>query len=93
MAYKLAFSDQALAKLEDLGRSDAKRLRQVFLKAVSLRRNPYPQDAKGLKNFHYRGMKGLRVNQGEYRIVYAVDEARKIVYIALILSRSDDYRE
>ena len=101
MAYKLLFSDQALSKLEGLGHSDAKRLKQVFMKVLSLRRNPYPQDAKELRNFSYQGKKGLRVDQGEYRIVYAVkeeaekekEEEKKVVYVALILSRKDNYRE
>lgn len=93
MSYKLDFSNDSLSKLEDLGRADAKLLRQVFVKILSLRRNPTPQDFKELKNFHYGELKGFRVDQGEYRILYAVDEQSKTVKIRHILNRNEDYKE
>ncbi len=79
--------------MEDLGRSDAKRLRQVFLKILSLRRTPRPNDSEQLAQFTYQGLTGFRVTKGEYRIVYAVDEKAKTVKIARILHRDRDYRE
>ncbi len=93
MSYSLDFSDDALSKLEHLGFSDAKKLRQVFIKALSLRKNPHPQDSKQLKNFGLKGYKGLRVDQGEFRIIYAVDEENKKVLIGAILNRNKDYKE
>lgn len=93
MSYKLEFSEDALSKLEKLGRSDAKLLRQVFIKILSLRRNPFPQDSKKLVNFNYQGLSGYRIDQGEYRIVYAADETGKRVLIGLILNRNEDYKE
>jgi len=93
LSYKLDFSNTALSRLEDLGKADAKILRQVFVKILSLRRNPTPQDFKELKNFQYGELKGCRVDQGEYRIIYAVDKASKTVRIRLILNRNEDYKE
>lgn len=93
MSYKLEFSDCALTKLEALGQSDAKKLRQVFMKILSLRRNTLPQDAKKLENFRYKGLSGYRVDQGEYRIVYAIDQKSKTIVIGMILNRNEDYKE
>jgi mRNA interferase RelE/StbE len=93
LSYKLEFSDVALSKLEALGQADGKKLRQILLKALSLRRSPFPQDSKKLENFSYRGLSGYRVDQGEYRIIYAVDEGKKTVIIGPILNRNEDYKE
>lgn len=93
MSYSLEFSDAVFDILEDLGHSDAKRLRQVFLKILSLRRSPRPPDSEQLAHFTYRGFTGFRVTQGEYRIVYAIDEKTKVVKLARVLHRDRDYRE
>jgi mRNA interferase RelE/StbE len=93
VSYSLEFSDAVFDTLEELGHTDAKRLRQVFLKILSLRRSPRPPDSEQLAHFTYRGFVGLRVTQGEYRIVYAVDEKSKVVKLARILHRDKDYRE
>ncbi len=93
MSYALEFSEAIFETLEELGHSDAKRLRQVFLKILSLRRSPRPPDSEQLAHFKYRGFTGFRITQGEYRIVYAIDEKAKIVKLARILHRDRDYRE
>jgi mRNA interferase RelE/StbE len=93
LSYRIGFSEAALAKLELLGQSDPKKLRQVFMKTLSLRRTPFPQDSKKLEHFTYHGLAGYRVDQGEYRIIYAVDEAEKVITIGLILNRNEDYKE
>lgn len=93
MSYSLEFSEAIYDALEELGRADAKRLRQVFLKMLSLRRSPRPPDSEQLTHFTYRGLTGFRVTQGEYRIIYAIDEKAKVVKLARILHRDRDYRE
>lgn len=93
MSYKLDISEDVFSRLEDFGMSDAKLLRQIFIKILSFRRNPKPQDSKELHNFTYAGFKGFRVDQGEYRIIYAVDEKNKTVKVGHILSRNEDYKE
>lgn len=93
MSYKIEFSETALAKLEALAQADAKKLRQIFVKVLSLRRTPFPQDSKKLENFSYQKLTGYRVDQGEYRIIYAVNEGSKKVLVGLILNRNEDYKE
>lgn len=93
MSYKLDFSETVLSKLESLGKSDAKILRQVFIKIISLRKNPIPQDSEKLVNFSYKGLVGHRVDQGEYRVIYAVNEKEKTVFIGAILNRNEGYKE
>ncbi len=92
MSYSLDFSEAAFAILEALGHPDAKRLRQVFLTILILRRSPRPPDSEQLAPFTYRGLTGVRVTQGDYRIVYAIDEKAKVVKLARILHRDRDYR-
>jgi len=93
VSYSLEFSDAVFDTLEDLGHTDAKRLRQVFLKILTLRRSPRPTDSEQLSHFTYKGLTGFRLTQGEYRIVYAIDEKAKVVKLARILHRDRDYRE
>ena len=71
MSYSLEFSEADFGILEDLGHTDEKRLRQVFLKILSLRRSLRPSDSEQLSHFTYRGFIGFRVTRGESRIVYA----------------------
>ncbi len=93
MSYSLEFSEAVFDVLEDLGRTDAKRLRQVFLKILSLRRTPRPSDSEQLSHFSYKGLTGFRVTQGEYRIIYAIDDKAKTVKLARVLHRDRDSRE
>lgn len=91
MSYNIVFSDTALSQLESIGSSNAKIFRQVMMKTFGLRRSPKPQDSKKLENYQYRGLEGYRVDQGEYRIVYAVDEKGKKVYVAVVRKRDEIY--
>jgi len=68
-------------------------MKQEFIKCLALRRNPKPQDCEDLRNFIYKGFKGRRVDQGEYRIIFAVDEDHKEVFIGPILNRNEGYKE
>ncbi|MBA4418029.1 MAG: cytotoxic translational repressor of toxin-antitoxin stability system [Syntrophus sp. (in: bacteria)] len=92
MSYNIQFSDTSLAQLETIGKSSTKIFRQVMMKAFGLRRSPKPQDCKKLENFSYQEMDGYRVDQGEYRIIYAVNEKEKRVYIALVRHTSEVYK-
>ena len=74
------------------GNADAKRLRQVFIKIASLRRNPHPQDSKKLENFSYKGMAGYRTTQGEFRVIYAVDEKEKRILVCSVLNRNEELK-
>lgn len=68
---------------------------QVQAKIDSLEENPLPNDAKPIKgeNFKRNGWNFYRVDVGEYRIVYDLDERLgllTIVTIAVIAPRNDD---
>jgi len=76
----LQLSKKSIRFLETL---DAKQYRQVARKIFSLLRNPAPADSKELKGFPFR-----RVDVGEYRIVYRVEE--DLVKIALVGKRNDE---
>ncbi len=67
MSYKLNFSEAALSRLEALGKSDAKKLRQILMKILALRRAPFPQDSKKLESFSHQRLLGtewIRENTG-----------------------------
>ena len=65
-----------------LGTLDAKQYRQVVRKVFALLNDPYPTDAKELKGFPFK-----RVDTGEYRVVYRLEE--DLVKIALVGKRND----
>ncbi len=57
---------------------------QIVFKIFSLQENPFPQDYKKLKG--YEG--GYRVDQGEYRILYTVEDDK--IRVFKIGKRNDD---
>jgi len=61
--------------------------RQIYEKLRQLERNPRPQDVKSL-----RGRAGYRVDSGEYRILYEIDDREKGVAVRVIKHRKDVYR-
>ena len=57
---------------------------QLRIKILSLKEEPYPNDHKQLKG--YRSY--LRVDSGEYRIIYKIDD--NSVFIILVGKRNDN---
>jgi mRNA-degrading endonuclease RelE of RelBE toxin-antitoxin system len=51
------------------------------------------KDSERLVNFSYKGLAGYRIDQGEYRIIYAIDEKERTVFIGAILNRKEGYKE
>jgi len=66
-----------------------KQFKQVVLKLLALQDNPRPQDCRKLAG--YDGP-GYRVDQGEYRILYEVDDQARHVTVFLIGHRKDIYK-
>jgi len=66
----------------------AKQFRQVALAIFRLAREPFPQDARSLQGYPYH-----RIDVGEFRIIYRVEE--DVVRVALAGKRNDDevYRQ
>ena len=64
-------------------------LRRIDDKIQGLRTDPYPQAAeklKGKENWY-------RLRDGNYRIVYGVDDTRRVVTIGRVRDRKDVYRK
>jgi mRNA interferase RelE/StbE len=56
-------------------------------KILSLEQNPRPFGSKKLRESDY-----YRVRSGDYRIIYMIDDAKRIVTILGIAHRRDAYR-
>ncbi len=80
--YSLRIAKTAEKDLLDL---QAKFYKQVVSKILSLQGNSRPQDCKALKG--YEG--GYRVDQGEYRILYTIDEESKLIDVFRVGKRND----
>ncbi len=78
--------DRSVAK--DIERLPPKHQRQVLAKMDSLATNPRPQDCKALKG----RLGGYRVDSGEYRVIYSIDDSALLVIVALVKHRRDAYR-
>ncbi|GMA59287.1 mRNA-degrading endonuclease RelE of RelBE toxin-antitoxin system [Alicyclobacillus sacchari] len=66
-----------------LSELQSKMFRQVVVRIFDLLSNPYPHDAKQLKGYEY-----FRVDIGEYRIIYSVDDDE--IHVLLVGKRNDD---
>lgn len=83
MPYRLLVDDRVLKELGDRQRYTAKVYRQITLKIFSLQFNPRLQDCKPIGE-------GYRVDSGEYRIYYEVNDDEKLVIIYLVGKRDDE---
>lgn len=84
--YRLLIKASAAKELESAGsKSDRRR---IFARIQSLAADPRPPGAEKLAGYTDQ----LRVRQGNYRIVYSVDEERREVTIFRIGHRKDVYR-
>jgi mRNA interferase RelE/StbE len=79
------FRPAALRSLRKLDRQVAERIRDA---TEALRDDPRPPGAKMLAGAH--GL--LRIRVGDYRILYTIDDDRRVVRIADAGHRSDIYR-
>ena len=81
--YALAFRPAALRALRKFDQA-AERIKSA---AEALRDDPRPSGAKMLTGSH-----GLwRIRVGDYRIVYAIDDQRRLVRVAAVGHRRDVY--
>lgn len=82
--YALTFRPAALRALRKLDRQIAERIKAA---TEALRDDPRPSGAKMLTGSH-----GLwRIRIGDYRIVYTIDDQRRIVRVAAAGHRRDVY--
>ena len=85
MSYLLSITHKAEKEITVL---PPKIRRQVIEKILSLENNPRPQDVKPLKGER----DAYRVDSGEYRILYHMDEQTKEATIFRVKHRREAYR-
>jgi len=83
--YELRFKPSVAKDLRGIPRADIKR---ILARAESLRANPRPPGVEKLG-----GSERYRVRQGNYRILYTVDDATVVVEVVKVGHRKDVYRE
>ena len=81
--YSILLEERVLKILRNVKRYPAKVHRQITLKIFLLQVNPRPPDCKKV------GV-GYRVDIGEHRILYTVDDAERIVRVELVGPPNDD---
>lgn len=83
--YRLQIKRTAERDLRRLPRSAFERLNDQIL---ALREDPRPPGVKKLKG----KLEGWRVRVGQYRILYQIDDEKRVVMIARVRHRRDVYR-
>ncbi len=81
--YFVVFTTSAAKQLEALNRAVMIRVDEC---ACSLAENPF-----GSGVVHLKGRSGYRIRRGDYRIIFFVDTAKKMVTIARIGHRREVY--
>jgi mRNA interferase RelE/StbE len=83
-SYKIGFRTSAEKELRKLSAADLARLIE---RISALAGNPRPQGSQKLS-----AEEKYRIRQGDYRIVYSVDDREKAILIVKIGHRKDIYR-
>jgi mRNA interferase RelE/StbE len=82
--YELVVDRRAAKELKSINQPDLKRL---VLKIGALAQQPFPPDALKLT-----GVPGYRLRQGDWRVIYEVDEAARRVTVLKVAHRREAYR-
>lgn len=83
-SYKLLIKPSAEKEFKPIPKADRKRL---IMKIRQLALEPRPHGAEKLKGQEY-----WRMRQGDYRVVYAIDDQSKTILIEKIGHRKEIYR-
>lgn len=83
--YKIKIKSTAKKELSKLPKND---LKKVIRKIRSLSLNPRPSGCEKLS-----GEEKYRIRQGNYRIVYSIEDDRLIVVVVKIGHRKDVYKK
>ena len=84
MNYRVLLERSAQKALELLSREVRER---IYSALTSLSRNPRPPGCKKLKESNY-----WRLRVGDYRTIYEIDDAARVVLVLRIAHRSEVYR-
>jgi mRNA interferase RelE/StbE len=82
--YELLYKASVARDLKGLPKAD---IRRILGRAEKLRENPFPPDCTKLA-----GKESYRIRQGNYRILYTVDDIRIVVFVVKVAHRKDVYR-
>ena len=85
MAYRIDFTPTAQSQLADLPK---KHQGQILRKIESLKDNPRPPKSRQLENYSHLH----RIDSGNYRIIYTIQEDVVLVTVVKIGHRQDVYR-
>jgi len=83
-SYRLTLRQSAVKELESLPRRD---LARVMSRIKVLADNPRPPAGEKLS-----GQERYRIRQGDYRILYEVDDSQQVVTVVKIGHRREVYR-
>ena len=83
--YRVFIKPSAVRGIE--GIADKKQRQQIVARIEALSEDPRPRGCEKLT-----GREQYRVRQGVYRIVYAIDDDRLVVYLVKVGHRSSVYR-
>ncbi len=84
MTYAVLILPRAQKELERIPARDYASVRAAIL---ALAQNPRPADCTKLK-----GREGWRIRQGDYRIIYDIDDHQKTVTVVHVRHRREAYR-
>jgi len=84
MTYKISILRQAQKQLAKIPANDYKKVKQAIL---DLAHDPRPQGSKKLK-----GRDGWRLRQGDYRVIYEIQDDQLIIIVLTIGNRRDIYK-
>ncbi|HEV2440705.1 MAG TPA: type II toxin-antitoxin system RelE/ParE family toxin [bacterium] len=93
MSYDLRLDPRVIDYLKTL---DAKPFRQIVRRILELSRNPRPNDSEQLQGYRdpqVPGRKGYRLDQGECRVLYTIDDAKRRVVVFRTGHRQDVYKQ
>ena len=82
--YKITIKKSAVKELQDIPKKDLRRIVKII---QLLAGNPRPQGCQKLS-----GQNRIRIRQGDYRIIYFVNDKDRIVDIVKIGHRREIYR-
>jgi mRNA interferase RelE/StbE len=84
MTYKISILRRAQKQLAKIPASDYKKVKQAIL---DLAHDPRPPGSKKLK-----GRPGWRIRQGDFRVIYEIQDDKLIVIVLDVGNRKDIYR-
>ncbi len=84
VSYKILIKPSAIKELKSLPKKDCRR---ITSKIQSLSKEPRPQGCEKLS-----AQERYRIRQGNYRIVYSIEDDKLIVYVVKIAHRRDVYK-